>query len=65
MDWNDCCRYVRTNNITGSEGRVYWVKSDICNEKSAKHYNQEAIKWMKLFFEAHPFIEKVMIVFDD
>lgn len=61
MDWNDCCDFIRDNNIC-SEGLSSWTRHVI---KHPEQYNPEAAKWMKLFFEAHPFLEKIMIVFDD
>jgi hypothetical protein len=64
MDWNRCCDFVRKNNITSDEGPAYWRRKDVLG-KNSDEYNSEAIKWMKLFFEAHPFIDSVMIVFDD
>lgn len=64
MEWNKCCDYVRECNITGEEGSAFWMKENVFGKNNVD-YNPEAIKWMKLFFEAHPFINKVMIVFDD
>lgn len=64
MDWNECCDFVRDNGITGSEGSIFWQRKSVFSEQ-VEYYQPEAIKWMKLFFEAHPFIEQIMIVFDD
>lgn len=65
MDWNDCCDYVRDKNITGDEGRVCWTKNRIIDPKQRKHYKEDQLKWIGGFFEAHPWMEKIMIVFDD
>lgn len=63
IDWNDCCDFVRDNDITSDEGgKVYWTKSDVLDRPD--EYNPEAIKWMTAFFEAHPGIDRVMICFD-
>lgn len=65
MDWNECCDFVRDNDITNSEeGRAYWKRENIENAQPG-HYNEEQIKWIGAFFEAHPWIERMMIVFDD
>ncbi len=64
MDWNNCCSFVRDNNICGNDGSIYWAKEIIKNAKP-EDYNEEQIKWVGAFFEAHPWIEKMMIVFDD
>lgn len=63
MDWNKCCEFVSDNNITGKEGRVFWTKESIL--KNPKAYNEEQVRWIGAFFEAHPWIESMMIVFDD
>jgi hypothetical protein len=30
-----------------------------------QYYNDEQLKWIGAFFDAHPWIEKMMVVFDD
>ena len=37
----------------------------ILKEKDAIHYNSNSVKWIRAFFEAHPWIERMMVVFDD
>lgn len=65
MEWNKTCDYVRDTGITSSDGdKVFWSRDDVFKEKT-KYYNDEAYQWMRKFFNAHPFMEKVMIVFDD
>lgn len=65
MPWNKCCSFVRDVGITSesSSGGALWERKDVMNNE--EEYNSEQIKWMKLFFKAHPFIDKVMFVFDD
>jgi hypothetical protein len=66
MDENEVCDYVRENDIVSEDGRgVLWTKKDVLNKKEHQYYNPNAIEWMTKFFEAHPFIERVMVVFDD
>jgi hypothetical protein len=63
MDWNDCCDFVRDNDITSSDGNViYWDKEDLTDPEM---YNPEQVKWIEAFFDAHPWITKMMIVFDN
>lgn len=61
MEWNNICDYVRDEGICGEEGRTLWYKKDVMNETG----KSEAYDWMRAFFFAHPWIEKVMFVFDD
>ena len=64
MGWNKCCDFVREQGITSVDGnKVYWVKQDLLDYP--EHYNEEQMKWVSAFFEAHPWIEKMMVVFDD
>ena len=62
MDWNVCCDYVRDKNITGEEGVAFWDKDIL---KNPQEYNEDQIKWIGAFFEAHPWIERFMLNFDD
>jgi TPP-dependent 2-oxoacid decarboxylase len=64
ITWNKCCNFVRDNDIVGGEyGNAFWDKADFPLDPA--EYNEEQIKWIGGFFEAHPWIEKMMIVFDD
>ena len=63
MEWNDCCDYVRDNEITPDGGKVCWIKESII--KYPEKYNPEAAKWIKAFFDAHPWMERMMVVFDN
>jgi hypothetical protein len=65
MDWNRCCDFTREEGIISSDfDKTYWDK------KSVESYSDELKKsqkifWIKAFFEAHPWIERMMVVFDD
>lgn len=64
MEWNDCCDFVREHDIVSGEiGPTFWEKEDIIN--SSEEYNEEQVKWITAFFETHPWIERMMVVFDD
>jgi hypothetical protein len=65
MSWDYICDFIRKNGIAGSEGKSYWIKSDLIVQSKAKYYNPEAVKWVLKFFEAHPWIERMMLCFDD
>ena len=65
MNWNKCCNFVRDYNIIGNGYlRIKWDKNCFVG-KNKKYYNEHQIKWITLFFDAHPWIERIMIVFDD
>ena len=63
MDWNECCDFVRDNDIVGDDGKAFWEKEELL--QSPEDYNEEQVKWVGAFFEAHPWIESMMVVFDD
>ena len=63
MEWNNICKYVQQHNIVGMEyGPAFWDKDILTKPKS---YNEHQVKWITAFFEAHPWIDKMFIVFDD
>jgi hypothetical protein len=64
MEWNDVCDFVRNRDIVPSEdGPTFWVKSDLI--ETPEEFNEEQVYWVGAFFDAHPWIEQMMIVFDD
>ena len=66
MEWNEACNFIRAKGLTSDEGdTVYWTKDDISDPKKKRYYNDDQIKWITAFFDAHPWIEKMMVVFDD
>lgn len=64
MSWNEICNYVRDNRIVGQEGRIYWVRDNFYGDGS-RYYNEDQKKWIGGFFSTHPWIDRMMIVFDD
>lgn len=63
MEWNFVCNFVKKHNITDNEyGKMFWDKNDLI--MMPNQFNQEQLYWVGGFFEAHPWIEKMMIVFD-
>lgn len=64
MKWNDVWNFARNKHITPSDrGQIFWNKDGIA--MFPNEHNQEQIKWVGAFFEAHPWIVRMMIVFDD
>jgi TPP-dependent 2-oxoacid decarboxylase len=64
MKWNDICDFVRENDICNGEyGPSFWEKNDLI--ENSHEYNEEQVYWVGAFFEAHPWIERMMIVFSD
>ncbi len=61
MDWNKVCDYIKDVGITSDEGLAYWSKEYLLKYPK----EDEASKWVSAFFKAHPWIERMMIVFDD
>ena len=63
MDWNECCDYVRKTDITSSlGGGAHWDRDVL---KNPKEYNEDQVKWVGGFLEAHPWINSMVLVFDD
>lgn len=64
MKHDDVCDFVRDKNICDGEyGPSYWEKSYLIKNQSS--YNKDQIYWISAFFEAHPWIERMMIVFNN
>ena len=64
MEHNKVCKFVRNYDICDGEfGPAFWDKKDLTN--NSDEYNKEQIEWIGAFFEAHPWIERMMIVFDN
>lgn len=59
MDWNDICDYVRDNNITGEDGSISWHRRE-----GDSNSTNPAEMWIGRFFEAHPWITQMYIIFN-
>jgi len=64
MNWEKCFYFVKDKHIVGSAGRIMWDKHCF-DGKNKQYYNKHQIKWITLFFDAHPWIERMMVIFDD
>jgi len=64
MEHNDVCKFVRDKDICDGEfGNVFWEKKDLT--ELPEEFNEEQLYWVGAFFESHPWIERMMIVFND
>ena len=55
---------ILPESITNEEGfPSMWSKTDF--DGKLTYYNEHQIEWVGAFFEAHPWITRMMIVFDD
>jgi hypothetical protein len=64
MEWNDVCEFVKENDIgPGEYGPAFWEKTDLI--KNPKDFNEEQVYWLGAFFDTHPWIDRMMVVFDD
>jgi hypothetical protein len=64
MEHNKVSDFVRDYDICDGEfGPAYWDKKDLI--LLSDEYNKEQVEWVGAFFEAHPWIERMMIVFND
>lgn len=62
MKDNDISKFVRDKGICDDDfGPALWEKCSLNPEE----YNEEQVYWIGAFFEAHPWIEKMMIVFNN
>lgn len=64
IQWDDCCDFVIEHNITSDDGKRLWNKESLLKEENIKHYDKEAYYWVLEFFNSHPWIKEMMIVFD-
>ena len=64
MEWNDVCDFAN-HNIFFQERNSLYEKSALYDKNAEKKFESEQLKWMRGFFEAHPFLKEVMFVFDD
>jgi hypothetical protein len=62
MEWNACCDFLESSGIC-VDGNALYEKEEILAKGA--DYNTKQIKWVGGFFKAHPWIERMRIVFDD
>ena len=68
MSWNNVINFIEKHKIVGEEGEsVRWERESMRKEKDLgqhSQYNEIQVTWINAFFEAHPWIERMVIVFD-
>jgi hypothetical protein len=63
IEYFECREYIKKYHLVNAENKTLWYETDLILHP--EEYNSEQIKWIGLFFKAHPFMDKIMIVFDD
>lgn len=64
LNWNMACDYVRNIGLTSDDGEpISWEQNDVYSADTVE-VQPEAIEWMKKFYEAHPFLDKIVFVLD-
>ncbi len=59
MDHNTVCEFVKDHILDSFDVVHYFTRKEV------PEYNTETQKWVGAFFKAHPWINKMMVVFDD
>ncbi len=65
MEWNEASDFMIKENITNHEGSAYWSREEVFKEPIPVYEKPEGIKWLRHFFDAHPWLNRIKIVFDD
>lgn len=63
MKHNDICDFVREKDICNNEKFILWTKYYLT--EYPEDYNEEQLYWIGSFFNTHPWIERMMLVFRD
>lgn len=61
MTWNEVCDFIRNTDITQPDlYTTRWGREELQED----HVTNEQRKWIGAFFEAHPWMDQIAIVFD-
>ena len=60
-DWNQLCDLCRDSKMFGEDGKTYYVGKI----SKASHNTEFSVEWINNFYDAHPFMQRIMFVFDD
>lgn len=61
MEWNDVCDFVREEDIEQPDlNLTMWSKQELEED----HITEQQKKWVGAFFEAHPWIDQIALVFN-
>jgi hypothetical protein len=58
-EWNNICDICR-NEVFNESGKTYFKKYP-----TGELSSEFTVTWVSAFFNAHPFMERIMFVFDD
>jgi len=61
MHWNQVCDYVYKKHILSHDGPSYFSRGEF----EGDGHSSEVKKWVGGFFKVHPWLNHIMIVFDD
>ncbi len=62
MHYNQVCDYIREVGVANEESeKTYWSSTDLA---WVEQNQPEAHKWIKGFFDAHPWIINMMLIFE-
>jgi len=56
--WNKLCDICR-DEVFNEEGKTYFTE-----KPTNEHHTEFAVEWIGAFYDAHPFMERIMFVFD-
>ena len=63
MEWNEVWDIVK--NTIFHENISYYIKTEIKSPKKSEYYTKESVEWVGKFFDTHPWLDKVMFVYDN
>lgn len=65
MNWNTAHDFMYKSGICSYDQDIsYWSKTEINHKKAEKNYDPDTVKWVRGWFEAHPWMENVAFVYD-
>ena len=65
ISWNAAINFVYDNGICSYDQNIsFWNKAEMNSKSAEKNYNSEAVKWVRAWFEAHPWMNNVAFVYD-
>ena len=63
--WNEIHDYALEESlIADSYEPVYWSRDMIEDSNKRKYYSEDQVLWLQKFFIAHPWIDRMFVVFD-
>ena len=63
MEWNSACDFLRSSGIFPYDGFALYERADILNKPD--DFSENQVKWIGEFFNCHPWINRMMICFNE